>query len=921
MGDHRGRMGQSVAQRDVRALVASAQVPPRVPCPSSSPPPPPAPPPLPPQPFTPLGRTLLAGGTLEVVHWERSAVPGGPDRMLRVWTPPGFVKGDAGTTGWPVLYLNDGQNLFIDRDCFSGCSWRAAETAAGLIAAGVLPPFVVVGIDHSGITRSLDYCPYAPGTGPGGFRADAANWPGGCVDEYMVKVVTEVMPFARSCYNAASSSDLVAFGGSSFGGICTLVAAMRHPGLFDAALVESPSLWLANEAVLKQDVARYSGDWPQRMFIGMGDKEYSGVRQRSTDGAKWDALVAGYAPELYLALLDQGVEPHRLCMTVDAGATHNEASWSKRLPAALTFLLAPWWGALARRASGSLFTTFPKVLRAGCHAGVLFDSAASTPLVGVQGGLKMNAGFNGWEARTEVAMQRLSPSAQSAAGSGGDWHVGPLLLPRITYEMAMSFGDAAGTVWDSNEGSNYYARVSLIPAACDGRMPHHYMNPRAWSDEISPAPSVDEVAQRNTSRLFFTFPEKLVAGEPALIYVNRRASKHLRSSPKVHAKVGWNAWEKGCVTVELKPSQLPRGGSNPDWWCGPLAVPANAEDVHLAFTNAAGGWESNWGDNYIVCVGSSEAEEDKLRPRSVKKDDVVNHAGGRLHVMQLSSRVQTGDRQTDRNRKWAEEKILRVWTPQGYSPEAAPEGGWPVLFFNDAQNMFECWLAHQGVSWRLGFAAADLIARSEVPPFVIVGIDNHGPMRSLNYLPYEPGSGVGAFREDAARWPGGGVEKYMERVIFEVMPMVTARFNLSTDPRRTAFGGASFGGINALHVAMNYAHVFGSVLAESPSLWIAEGRMVEDLQKHTGMLPERLFMGCGTLEYSATRDHDKPEVDALLMEYYQDAARALEYNGLSEATGRLQFVVEEGAGHHERAWQCRLTGALKFLLSPWKDGA
>ncbi|KAG1660566.1 hypothetical protein FOA52_005102 [Chlamydomonas sp. UWO 241] len=218
--------------------------------------------------------------------------------------------------------------------------------------------------------------------------------------------------------------------------------------------------------------------------------------------------------------------------------------------------------------------------------------------------------------------------------------------------------------------------------------------------------------------------------------------------------------------------------------------------------------------------------------RSVKKDDVVDHAGGRLHVMQLSSRVQTGDRQTDRNRKWAEEKILRVWTPQGYSPEAAPEGGWPVLFFNDAQNMFECWLAHQGVSWRLGFAAADLIARSEVPPFVIVGIDNHGPMRSLNYLPYEPGSGVGAFREDAARDSDGVWLCTFNKEITE-SPRGRGGSRLSTDPRRTAFGGASFGGINALHVAMNYAHVFGSVLAESPSLWIAEGRMVEDLQKHT----------------------------------------------------------------------------------------
>ena len=90
--------------------------------------------------------------------------------MLRVWLPPGFSEHLGGDNGHPVLYLNDGQNLFYDSMSFSGCSWRAAQAAAGLIGDGTLPPYVIVGIDHSGATRSLDYCPVKPGTGPGNFR-------------------------------------------------------------------------------------------------------------------------------------------------------------------------------------------------------------------------------------------------------------------------------------------------------------------------------------------------------------------------------------------------------------------------------------------------------------------------------------------------------------------------------------------------------------------------------------------------------------------------------------------------------------------------------------------------------------------------------------------------------------------------------
>ncbi len=45
--------------------------------------------------------------------------------------------------------------------------------------------------------------------------------------------------------------------------------------------------------------------------------------------------------------------------------------------------------------------------------------------------------------------------------------------------------------------------------------------------------------------------------------------------------------------------------------------------------------------------------------------------------------------------RWTEEKIVRVWTPAGFDVNNPPKGGWPVLYMNDAQNKFECWLAHQ----------------------------------------------------------------------------------------------------------------------------------------------------------------------------------------------------------------------------------
>lgn len=54
----------------------------------------------------------------------------------------------------------------------------------------------------------------------------------------------------------------------------------------------------------------------------------------------------------------------------------------------------------------------------------------------------------------------------------------------------------------------------------------------------------------------------------------------------------------------------------------------------------------------------------------------------------------------------------------------------------------------QGVSWQVGETAAVLIREKKLPPFLVVAVDSPGPYRSLNLLPYKPGSGQGGFRGD-----------------------------------------------------------------------------------------------------------------------------------------------------------------------------
>ncbi len=58
-----------------------------------------------------------------------------------------------------------------------------------------------------------------------------------------------------------------------------------------------------------------------------------------------------------------------------------------------------------------------------------------------------------------------------------------------------------------------------------------------------------------------------------------------------------------------------------------------------------------------------------------------------MHIVTLTKR--RGGDAADRASKWTTEKRLRVWTPPGFEATRPPPGGYPVLFMQDGQNMFE----------------------------------------------------------------------------------------------------------------------------------------------------------------------------------------------------------------------------------------
>jgi predicted alpha/beta superfamily hydrolase len=242
----------------------------------------------------------------------------GVTRQVTVWTPP--RSRTQPIARYPVLYLNDGQNLFDPARAFAGNTWRVGETARRLVRAGRIRPLLIVGIDHGGVRRGREYLPVEDSQNP------TATQPLG--REYAEFMTREVMPFIARTYPVARGPSNTGFGGSSYGAIAALHTAMIKPGTFGRLLIESPSLYVGNKEVLRR--ASGVGRWPSRIYLGVGTAE--------TRNAERNQETVAHVLELEAALRRAGLGPRRLRLIVEEGATHSEGAWAKRLPQALEFL-------------------------------------------------------------------------------------------------------------------------------------------------------------------------------------------------------------------------------------------------------------------------------------------------------------------------------------------------------------------------------------------------------------------------------------------------------------------------------------------------------------------------------------------------------------------------------------------------------
>jgi predicted alpha/beta superfamily hydrolase len=234
------------------------------------------------------------------------------DRAVSVYLPPQYLEQK--DRRFPVLYLQDGQNLFDGRTSYiAGKTWNANTTADRLAEAGEIEPVILVGIANTGLRRMAEYTPtrdFKMGGGEG--------------RSYARLLIEELKPWIDSSYRTLPEAKNTGLGGSSLGGLISLYVGFAHPEVFGKLAVMSPSLWWDHRSILHA-IEQQATKPDLKIWLDMGTAE-GAKHLRDTDMLERLLLQRGWR---------SGVD---LAYVTAEGAVHDEWAWSARFGDVLRFL-------------------------------------------------------------------------------------------------------------------------------------------------------------------------------------------------------------------------------------------------------------------------------------------------------------------------------------------------------------------------------------------------------------------------------------------------------------------------------------------------------------------------------------------------------------------------------------------------------
>lgn len=283
--------------------------------------------------------TAFAQGKVEKIENFKSKYV--KKRNVEVYLPATYFANPK--QKFPVLYMNDGQNVFNPETSMNHVAWEADATADKLIGKKAVKPMIIVAVWNGEDTRITEYFPEKAAANFS--TADKAAVSKAMKqfgvkdekllgDEYLQFLVEELKPYIDKKYRTLTDASNTAICGSSMGGLISMYAICEYPEVFgEAACLSTHWPILMNNDNMEPSMAIKQYVWEHlpdprthKLYFDYGTvtlDQYYEVHQRMIDDM----------------LRKKGYFENKNWLTVKAEkAPHTEKAWQERFDKVLAFL-------------------------------------------------------------------------------------------------------------------------------------------------------------------------------------------------------------------------------------------------------------------------------------------------------------------------------------------------------------------------------------------------------------------------------------------------------------------------------------------------------------------------------------------------------------------------------------------------------
>jgi predicted alpha/beta superfamily hydrolase len=247
-------------------------------------------------------------------------------RNIRIYLPNKYDWDQK--KSYPVLYMQDGQNLFSDELAYGGHSWRIIETMERLEQEGRIDGIIVVGIDHAGDKRLIEYAPFNVPEVVDRFNENQIG-EGLLYSDFLVNTVK---PFIDAKYRTLRNCEHTAIAGSSMGGLISTYIGLMYPDVFSKIGAFSTASWFCEEPLLDL-INQQTIDENQSYYLQVGTNEST----ISTDPSNHQIYLDNTL-KLHHALLSSGLSVSQSKLVIEVGGIHHESVWAKHFQDFIEFI-------------------------------------------------------------------------------------------------------------------------------------------------------------------------------------------------------------------------------------------------------------------------------------------------------------------------------------------------------------------------------------------------------------------------------------------------------------------------------------------------------------------------------------------------------------------------------------------------------